>query len=139
MSSTCRRCRTRTNASKLLTDNGEAFTDRFCAFGQRQPTGTHAFGRVCADNQIEHRLIKPRTPQTNGMIERFDGCIADVVRTHRFDSSASLKATLIRFVYLYNYYIPQKNLLHKTPLQTLQQWYAQHPLLFTQPLCTESA
>jgi len=94
MSSTCRRCRTRTNASKLLTDNGEAFTDRFCAFGQRQPTGTHAFGRVCADNQIEHRLIKPRTPQTNGMIERFDGCIADVVRTHRFDSSASLKGTL---------------------------------------------
>jgi len=80
--------------------------------------------------QIEHRLIKPRTPQTNGMIERFNGRIVDVVRTHRFDSSASLKTTLIRFVYLYNYHIPQKNLLHKTPLQTLQQWYAQHPLLF---------
>ncbi|CAD7855780.1 MAG: hypothetical protein, partial [Olavius algarvensis Gamma 1 endosymbiont] len=33
-----------------------------------------------------HRLIKPRTPQTNGMIERFNGRIADVLRTHRFDS-----------------------------------------------------
>ncbi|WP_165742470.1 integrase core domain-containing protein, partial [Candidatus Thiosymbion oneisti] len=70
--------------TKLLTDNGKAFTDRFCATGQRQPTGAHAFDRVCADNQIEHRLIKPRTPQTNGMIERFNGRIADVVRTHRF-------------------------------------------------------
>ncbi len=118
------------NISTLLTDNGKEFTDRFCATGQRQPTGTHAFDRVCADNHIEHRLIKPRTPQTNGMIERFNGRIADVVRTHRFDSSASLKATLKRFVYLYNHHIPQKNLHHKTPLQTLQQWYAQHPHLF---------
>ncbi|WP_141699397.1 DDE-type integrase/transposase/recombinase, partial [Candidatus Thiosymbion oneisti] len=56
--------------TKLLTDNGKAFTDRFCATGERQSTGAHAFDQVCADNQIEHRLIKPRTPQTNAMIER---------------------------------------------------------------------
>ncbi|WP_176722438.1 integrase core domain-containing protein, partial [Candidatus Thiosymbion oneisti] len=85
---------------------------------------------VCADNQIEHRLIKPRTPQTNAMIERFNGRIADVVRTHRFDSAASLQITLKRFVYLYNHQIPQKNLHHKTPLQTLKQWYSQQPHLF---------
>ncbi len=61
---------------------------------ERPPTGTHAFDRVCTDHRIEHRLTKPRTPQTNGMSERFNGRIADVLRTHRFDSSASLKATL---------------------------------------------
>ncbi len=115
---------------KVLTDNGKEFTDRFCATGERPPTGTHAFDRVCADHHIEHRLTKPRTPQTNGMIERFNGRIADVLRTHRFDSAASLQATLKRFVYLYNYHIPQKNLQHKTPLQTLQEWYAQQPQLF---------
>jgi len=49
--------------AKVLTDNGKEFTDRFYATGQRQPTGTHAFDQVCADNYIEHRLIKPRTPQ----------------------------------------------------------------------------
>jgi len=114
----------------LLTDNGKEFTDRFCAAGERQPTGSHAVDQVCADNHIEHRLTKPRTPQTNGMIERFNGRIADVLRTHRFDSAASLQATLKRFVYLYNHYIPQKNLRHKTPLQTLQHWYAQQPQLF---------
>ena len=86
--------------TKLLTDNGKAFTDHFCATGRRQPTGSHAFDRVCADHSIEHRLTKPRTPQTNGMIERFNSRIADVLRTNRFDSSASLQPTLKRFVYL---------------------------------------
>jgi len=54
--------------------------------------------------------------------------------TDRFDSAASLKATLRRFVYLYNYHIPQKNLHHKTPLRTLQQWSAQQPRLFKKAL-----
>ena len=115
---------------KLLTDNGKEFTDRCCAPGERQPTAAHAFDQVCTDNHIEHRLIKPRTPQTNGMIERFNGRIADVLRTHRFDSAASLQATLKRFVYRYNHHIPQKNLRHKTPLRTLQKWYAHQPHLF---------
>ena len=85
--------------------------------------------RVCTDNRIEHRLTKPRTPQTNGMIERCNGRIADVLRTHRFDSAASLQATPKRFVYLYNHHIPQRNLHHKTPPQTLRQWYAHQPNL----------
>jgi len=51
--------------TKVLTDNGKEFTDRFCATGQRQPTGAHVFDRVCTANRSEHRLTKPRTPQTN--------------------------------------------------------------------------
>jgi len=51
--------------TKLLTDNGKEFTDRFCATGEHHPTGAHAFDRVCAQHAIEHRLIKPRRPQTN--------------------------------------------------------------------------
>jgi len=51
--------------TKVLTDNGKEFTDRFCATGQRQPTGAHAFDRVCTANRSEHRLTKPRTPQTS--------------------------------------------------------------------------
>ncbi|WP_133513057.1 IS481 family transposase [Candidatus Thiosymbion oneisti] len=114
----------------LLTDNGKEFTDRFCASGERQPTAAHAFDQVCADNRIQHRLTKPRTPRTNGMVERFNGRIADVLRSNRFESAASLQATLIRFVHLYNHNIPQQNLHHKTPLQTLKHWYAQQPRLF---------
>ena len=29
--------------SKVLTDNGKAFTDRFCTTGERQPTATRVF------------------------------------------------------------------------------------------------
>jgi len=46
--------------TKLLTDNGKEFTDRFCATGQRQPTGNHPFDRVCGSHDIEHRLTLPR-------------------------------------------------------------------------------
>jgi len=38
--------------TKVLADNGKEFTDRFRATGPRQPTGTHAFDRVCADHHM---------------------------------------------------------------------------------------
>jgi len=76
---------------KVLTDNGKAFTDRFCVTGEREPTGAHPFDQACAEHHIEHRLIKPRHPQTNGMIERFNGRIAEVLATTRFDSAQSLE------------------------------------------------
>jgi len=87
--------------------NGKEFTDRFCATGQRQPTGAHAFYRVCTANRSEHRLTKPRTPQTNGMIERFNGRIAEVLATTRFDSAEHFADTIKRYVKVYNQHIPQ--------------------------------
>ncbi len=116
--------------TKVLTDNGKAFTDRFCATGERQPTGTHAFDRVCADNQIEHRLIKPKTPQTNRMIERFNGRIADALATTRFDSAEYLADTIRRYVQVCNQQIPQQALGHIPPLQAMKNWYQKQPNLF---------
>ena len=43
--------------------------------------------------------------------------------------AASLKATLKRFLYLYNHHIPQNNLHHSTRFQTLQQGYVRQPHL----------
>jgi len=118
-STICHRCRTRTDA-------------RTCSPPLIAPPDRRlsAFDRVCSDNRIEHRLIKPRRPQTNGRFERFNGRIADVLRTHYFDSAAFLQVTLKRFVYLYNHHIPQKGLRHKTPLRILKYWHAQKPHLF---------
>ncbi len=106
------------------------FTDRFCATGERQPIGTHVFDRVCTHNHIEHRLIKPRTPQTNGMIERFNGRIADVLATTRFDSSQHLADTIKHYVQVYNQHIPQKALGHIPPLQAMKNWSQKLPNLF---------
>ncbi|OSM04041.1 IS481 family transposase [Magnetofaba australis] len=115
---------------KLLSDNDKCFTDRFSAEGERQPTGKHLFDVECARHGIEHRLIKPRTPQTNGMVERFNGRIADILTTTRFDSRQDLAATLTRYAWLYNQQIPQKALNHKTPVATLKAWQLTHPHLF---------
>jgi transposase InsO family protein len=69
---------------RLLTDNGKEFTDRLFASRERQPSGHHEFDLLCQTLGIEHRLTPPRRPQTNGMVERFNGRIADVLNTHRF-------------------------------------------------------
>ena len=115
---------------KVLTDNGKEFTDRFCATGERDPTGRHRFDRTCAQHGIDHRLIKPRHPQTNGMVERFNGRISEVLATTRFDSAQSLADTLSRYVRLYNHQIPQRALGHLSPVQALQDWQERCPELF---------
>ena len=107
--------------SKILTDNGKEFTDRYCRSDEREPTGNHPFDKICMENGIEHRLIKPRTPKTNGMVERFNGRIADILKTTRFRSSEDLKRTLLNYLYSYNNVIAQRALKGQTPMQTLSQ------------------
>ena len=115
---------------KILTDNGKEFTDRFCATGERQPTGRHPFDQVCRAQDIEHRLIKPRHPQTNGMIERFNGRIADVLRQTRFLTFEALTETILKYERIYNQHIPQRALGHIAPIQALKNWQKTRPELF---------
>lgn len=84
----------------MLTDNNKICTDRFTTAGERKPTGNHLFDKACLEHSIEHRLIPPRHPQTNGMVERFNGRIGDVLATPRFDSAADLEATMMRYAHL---------------------------------------
>lgn len=113
----------------ILTDNGSEFTDRLFN-KQKQASGEHEFDQLCAALGIEHRLTKPRSPQTNGMVERFNGRISDVLATHRFVSGADLAETLARYVLLYNQHLPQLALGHRTPIQSMKEWQKTHPELF---------
>ena len=114
----------------ILTDNGTEFTDRFITDGERLATGNHAFDQLCAELGIEHRLTKPKHPQTNGMVERFNGRIADVLRTHHFRSGEELEATLLRYAWLYNHHLPQMALGHISPVQAMKHWQDSNPDLF---------
>ena len=113
----------------ILTDNGTQFTDRFTSRA-RQPSGAHAFDQACASAHIEHRLIPPRHPQTNGMVERFNGRISELCQQTRFASAAELEQTLTDYLLAYNHLIPQQAIGHRSPIDALASWYAQHPELF---------
>jgi len=41
-------------------------------------------------------------PQTNGMVERFNGRIEHSPQSHRFQSGEDLEQTILRYVHLYN-------------------------------------
>ncbi|BBI91490.1 integrase core domain protein [Serratia symbiotica] len=111
---------------RVLTDNGKEFTDRLLGLRKRAPTGKHEFDRLCAELDIEHRLSPPMHPQTNGMVERFNGRIEDVLQSHHFHSDI----TLHRYVWLYNQELPQSVLASKTPVQAMKDWYKIKPELF---------
>ena len=115
----------------VLTDNGKSFTDRFTRAGERKPSGRHPFDQMCQTHGIEHRLIKPGRPQTNGMVERFNGRISDVLATRRYTSGEDLEQTLKRYAWLYNHHIPQKALHHQSPITAMKEWQAKRPELFT--------
>ena len=109
----------------LLTDNGSHFTDRFSS-KKREASGIHKFDVRCKALNIEHRLCPPRLPQTNGMVERFNARISEVVNQTRFASAAELEPTLNQYVKTYKRLIPQRALKHISPVQALRDWNAKN-------------
>jgi transposase InsO family protein len=117
--------------TRVLTDNGKEFTDRLFGLRRRAASGKHEFDRLCADLGIEHRLAPPMRPQTNGMVERFNGRIEEVLQSHHFRSGEDLEQTILRYVRLYNGQLPQSVLKGRTPIDALKDWHRQRPDLFT--------
>src|SRR3954468_12360112 len=90
----------------VLTDNGSCFTQ--------------AFAKVCAELGTEYRHIKPRTPQTNGMVERFNGRIVSEVLAITVYSHDQLEQLLRGFNAAYNAR-RQRVLEAKTPDQVVTE------------------
>jgi transposase len=98
----------------VLTDNGSCFTS--------------AFAKVCAELGATYRHIKPRTPQTNGMVERFNGRIVSEVLAITVYSHAQLEQLLRGFNAAYNAR-RQRVLEAKTPDQVVAERLAAKPAL----------
>lgn len=111
----------------VLTDNGKEFTDRLFGARKRAESGAHEFHAACEALGIEHRLTPPKSPQTNGMAERFNERVSQVLNTHRLGSAEDLARTLARHVWLYNPHLPHKALNQETPIQALKRWQSTHP------------
>jgi len=65
--------------------------------------------------------------QTNGMVERFNRRISEVVQQTRFASTAELEATLLNDLKIYNHHLPQKALAHTSPIQAMKEWQKAKP------------
>jgi hypothetical protein len=90
----------------VLTDNGSCFTP--------------AFARVCTELGAQYRHTKPRSPQTNGMVERFNGRIGSKVLAITIYSHHQLEQLLRGFNAAYNAR-RQRVLETKTPDQIVAE------------------
>jgi transposase InsO family protein len=73
----------------ILTDRGSCFT-------------ADAFEEACAQLKVPHRQTKAYTPQTNGMVERFNGRVASDVLGINVAGHADLEILLTSFNRAYN-------------------------------------
>jgi transposase InsO family protein len=89
----------------VLTDNGSCFTPRFA--------------RVCAELGAEYRHTRPRSPQTNGLVERFNGRVSSEVLGITVWSHTDLEDLLRGFNAAYNTR-RQRVLEGKTPDQVVR-------------------
>lgn len=91
----------------ILTDRGSCFS-------------ADAFESACAKRKIPHRMTKPYTPQTNGMVERFNGRIASEVLGINVAGHADLETLLTGFNHAYNQR-RQRVLDAKTPIDMVHE------------------
>jgi transposase InsO family protein len=106
----------------VLTDNDLVFTMRFAYYSHRQTY----FEQVCKSLGIEHRLLRPHRPESNGKVERFlktvdDECYA--VRRPR--SSRTRMRVLEEFLWFYNHQRPHLSLKGLTPVQRRENYFLQ--------------
>ncbi len=114
---------------QVLTDNGKEFTDRFSR-NRNTASGNHPFDIACKANKIEHRLTKPYHPSTNGMVERYNRRIEEILAENHFDNYILMMDALKKYLNCYNYWIKQKVLGFKSPVDMIKEYYLKKQELF---------
>ena len=99
----------------MLTDRGSCFT-------------ADGFEDACRKLKVEHRRTKPYTPQTNGLVERFNGRVQREVLGITIDSHRDLETLLKGFNQAYNRR-RQRVLKGASPEQVVQRRLAAEPKL----------
>jgi transposase-like protein len=120
----------------VLTDNGLEFTNKLIMSKKgnycQKPSKLDI---VCEKNNIEHRLTKPATPKTNGMIERANGTIKDnTIKRTDYNNKTEMMDELLKFLMYYNLYRRhgslRKELNVKTPFEAIEKWFEIKPEIF---------
>lgn len=120
----------------ILTDNGLEFTNSLIKSKKgeycKKPSKLDVF---CQDNNIDHRLTKPFTPKTNGMVEKANDIIKNgTIKKTEYENIEQMNEGLTRFLVFYNLYRRhgslRKELKVKTPLNAIEKWFEIKPEIF---------
>jgi transposase InsO family protein len=125
----------------VLTDNGIHFTDPRgecwrpaeikAMMARKELFRAHAFELACAQNDIDHRLTKPKHPWTNGQVERMNRTIKEAtVKRYHYDSHRQLQSHLTDFISAYNYGRRLKTLKGLTPYEFIAKTWTKEPERF---------
>jgi len=86
---------------RILTDNGKEYTTHWAS-------GKHEYEKLLKENNIRHTKIKPRTPQSNGIAERFNRTLLEefyqiAMMKKVYSSLDQLQNDLDKFINYYNF------------------------------------
>jgi transposase-like protein len=122
----------------ILTDNGLEFTNSLI----KSKKGNYCIkpsklDKVCEKNNIEHRLTKPNTPKTNGLVERVNGIIKNnTIKMKEYHNKDEMQTGLLKFLIYYILYRRhgslRKELNVKTPFDAIEKWFELIPEIFKQ-------
>jgi transposase InsO family protein len=126
----------------VLTDNGIHFTTPGAggsaaslikeAIANGERFRAHSFELACAQNDIDHRLTKPRHPWTNGQVERMNRTIKEAtVKRFHYDNHDQLRQHLADFIAAYNFGRRLKTLKGLTPYEFICKIWTIEPSRFT--------
>ena len=119
----------------FLTDNGLEFTNKLIKSKKghycQKPSKLDV---VCDVNNIEHRLTKPATPKTNGMVEKANGTIKNnTIKITQYNNKDEMQKELLKFLTYYILYRRhgslRKELNVKTPFDAIEKWFKINPKL----------
>ena len=125
----------------VLTDNGTHFTEPSGntwtpaeikdMLARKQLFRAHAFDLACAQNDVTHRLTKPRHPWTNGQVERMNRTIKEAtVQRFYYATHDQLRTHLADFVAAYNFARRLKTLKGLTPYEFICKQWTREPERF---------
>ena len=86
---------------RILTDNGKEYSTHW-------PDGHHGYETFLKQNMIRHTRIKPRSPQSNGIVERFNRTLLEefyqiAMIKKVYSSLSQLQDELDQFMTYYNF------------------------------------
>lgn len=120
----------------ILTDNGLEFTNSLIKSKKgeycKKPS---KLDMICEQNNIDHRLTKPFTPKTNGMVEKANDIIKNgTIKKNEYENIDQMNEDLTRFLVFYNLYRRhgslRRELKVKTPFNAIEKWFEIKPEIF---------